>query len=304
MGNSTFSKGSSRGVSRPLPGNKSRTVDIVPVKTTTGWRRLFTRLALGIKLKQQNGEERSEPVKQSPKPSTASEAVFKKEITTDETPSAALSERVLDPTVSQEDAPAVPSASTESMRSPDEDEDEDKAPMLRKMSSKRNKLQAADSVATGAATQEQATNVVNDDASSTSSTQTTRLIVNARAPDSLDVVVAKIRLQSDPIVLPDLMESLTQLRKYLSREVNPPIQQVVDSGITIRLVELLQSPECSQLMKFELAWILTNIASGSPQHTAHVVNCGASSESLSPFPDIKNYRDASRLSQRQAFPRK
>ena len=58
------------------------------------------------------------------------------------------------------------------------------------------------------------------------------------------------------------------------KESRPPIQQCVDAGIIPRLVELLHYHEHPE-MQYEACWTLTNIASGSTEQTAAVVDACA-----------------------------
>uniref|UniRef100_A0A8C3V4V6 Importin subunit alpha n=1 Tax=Catharus ustulatus TaxID=91951 RepID=A0A8C3V4V6_CATUS len=87
---------------------------------------------------------------------------------------------------------------------------------------------------------------------------------------SLEEIVEAVN--GDDIQLQLLATQAT--RRILSRHKDPPINQIIELGIIPRMVEFLGRADNAAL-QFEAAWALTNIASGTSEHTRAVVEGGA-----------------------------
>lgn len=91
---------------------------------------------------------------------------------------------------------------------------------------------------------------------------------------NLNLYVAGCYLCVDDELNIDLIYECTQrIRKLLSIERNPPIDEIIFTGITPKFVAFLTDKyDKFANLQFEATWALTNICSGSHQHVDHVIN--------------------------------
>ncbi|KAL3104108.1 hypothetical protein niasHS_002135 [Heterodera schachtii] len=112
-------------------------------------------------------------------------------------------------------------------------------------------------------------NIPTEDATEDASTSNVTGVAVPYDRTNLQEIVVQAQ-SADPEVQ---MLAVTQARKLLSSDRNPPIDDLISSGILPILVNCLESPNAT--LQFEAAWALTNIASGTSDQTRAVVQAGA-----------------------------
>ncbi|GAB2262700.1 hypothetical protein Droror1_Dr00003697 [Drosera rotundifolia] len=100
-----------------------------------------------------------------------------------------------------------------------------------------------------------------------------RIGVDARGVGNLLIILqaAVAGVYSDDVN--EQLQAITGLRKLVSSD-NPPIREVLQSGVVSRVVQLLGNND-SPTLQHEAAWVLTNIASGESEGAIAVIGHGA-----------------------------
>uniref|UniRef100_A0A4W3JLT0 Importin subunit alpha n=1 Tax=Callorhinchus milii TaxID=7868 RepID=A0A4W3JLT0_CALMI len=95
--------------------------------------------------------------------------------------------------------------------------------------------------------------------------------VDFKAVSKAQIVQSKNATNENPVIQ---LSAVQAARKLLSSDRNPPIDELINSGILPVLVRCLER-DGNPSLQFEAAWALTNIASGTSAQTQAVVQASA-----------------------------
>ncbi len=63
------------------------------------------------------------------------------------------------------------------------------------------------------------------------------------------------------------------IRKILSVQQDPPIQEIIDAGLVPKMIEFVKQSEYPQL-QLEATWALTNVAAGTSAQCQTIIDKG------------------------------
>ncbi|XP_011158592.3 importin subunit alpha [Solenopsis invicta] len=103
-----------------------------------------------------------------------------------------------------------------------------------------------------------------------SSSLSDKAIVSSTCIFSIEEIVNHLNSSNETLQL----TAIQTCRKLLSRERDPPINDMIEGGIVPLCIKFLDNDDNISL-QFEVTWVLTNIASGTSVQTQNVVKHGA-----------------------------
>lgn len=113
-----------------------------------------------------------------------------------------------------------------------------------------------------------------EDSNNNSITTTCSQSSSLSLPTTLNEIIIQLNRALDKNDNEQLFTAVQSIRKILSQERNPIIDDVIKANLVPTLVKYLDNDE-QPMLQFEAAWALTNIASGTSLQTRRVVEAGA-----------------------------